>query len=110
MEVAVYNIKGEDTGRKVTLTMMCSLRDLSEGNADHTFYLDVNAVPGQPAPGHPQEQGAQRSLRPSSPVSSVVRKVVAAHVAVTSTLRAYRGGGTVSVPVRATTALSLTRK
>ena len=37
MEVAVYNIKGEDTGRKVTLNDEVFSRDLSEGIDEHTI-------------------------------------------------------------------------
>ena len=36
MEVAVFSIKGEDTGRKVTLNDDVFARDLEKGNADHT--------------------------------------------------------------------------
>ena len=41
MELAVFNIKGEDTGRKVVLNDEVFGRDLSLGNAEHTLYLDV---------------------------------------------------------------------
>ena len=41
MELAVFNIKGEDTGRKVVLNDEVFGRDLNLGNAEHTLYLDV---------------------------------------------------------------------
>ena len=55
MEVAVYNIKGEDTGRKITLNDEIFARDLSEGNAEHTLYLDVKQFLGN------QRQGTHKS-------------------------------------------------
>ncbi len=85
MEVAVYNIKGEDTGRKITFNDDVFARDLSVGNADHTLYLDVKQFLGN------QRQGTHKS-KERSEVSGSTRKlgrqkVAAAHVAVTSTLR-----------------------
>ena len=68
MEVAVYNIKGEDTGRKVTLNDEVFSRDLSEGNADHTIHLDV-----QPYLGN-QRQGTHKS-KERSEVSGSTRKL-----------------------------------
>lgn len=68
MEVAVYNIKGEDTGRKVTLKDEVFARDLSEGNADHTIYLDVKQYLGN------QRQGTHKS-KERSEVSGSTRKL-----------------------------------
>ena len=68
MEVAVYNIKGEDTGRKVTLKDEVFARDLSEGNADHTLYLDIKQYLGN------QRQGTHKS-KERSEVSGSTRKL-----------------------------------
>ena len=68
MEVAVYNIKGEDTGRKVTLNDEVFSRDLSEGNAEHTLYLDVKQYLGN------QRQGTHKS-KERSEVSGSTRKL-----------------------------------
>lgn len=68
MEVAVYNIKGEDTGRKITLNDDVFARDLSEGNADHTIYLDVKQFLGN------QRQGTHKS-KERSEVSGSTRKL-----------------------------------
>ena len=68
MEVAVYNIKGEDTGRKVTLKDEVFARDLSEGNADHTIYLDIKQFLGN------QRQGTHKS-KERSEVSGSTRKL-----------------------------------
>ncbi len=68
MEVAVYNIKGEDTGRKVTLNDEVFSRDLSEGNAEHTIYLDVKQYLGN------QRQGTHKS-KERSEVSGSTRKL-----------------------------------
>ena len=68
MEVAVYNIKGEDTGRKVTLNDEVFARDLSEGNADHTLYLDVKQYLGN------QRQGTHKS-KERSEISGSTRKL-----------------------------------
>ena len=54
MEVAVYNIKGQDTGRKITLNDEVFARDLSEGNAEHTLYLDIKQYLGN------QRQGTRK--------------------------------------------------
>ncbi|MCM1152103.1 MAG: 50S ribosomal protein L4 [Muribaculum sp.] len=69
MEVAVFNIKGEDTGRKVTLNDEVFARDLSEGNADHTLYLDVKQYLGN------QRQGTHKS-KERSEVSGSTRKLI----------------------------------
>ena len=55
MELAVYNIKGEDTGRKVTLNEEVFGRDLEAGNAEHTLYLDIKQYLGN------QRQGTHKS-------------------------------------------------
>ena len=68
MEVAVYNIKGEDTGRKITLNDEVFGRDLTEGNADHTLYLDVKQFLGN------QRQGTHKS-KERSEVSGSTRKL-----------------------------------
>ena len=68
MEVAVYNIKGEDTGRKVTLNDEVFARDLTEGNADHTIYLDIKQYLGN------QRQGTHKS-KERSEVSGSTRKL-----------------------------------
>jgi len=68
MEVAVYNIKGEDTGRKVTLNDAVFARDLSEGNAEHTIYLDVKQYLGN------QRQGTHKS-KERSEISGSTRKL-----------------------------------
>lgn len=68
MEVAVYNIKGEDTGRKVTLNDEAFSRDLSEGNAEHTIYLDIKQYLGN------QRQGTHKS-KERSEVSGSTRKL-----------------------------------
>ncbi len=68
MELAVYNIKGEDTGRKVTLNDEVFSRDLSEGNAEHTLYLDIKQFLGN------QRQGTHKS-KERSEVSGSTRKL-----------------------------------
>ncbi|MDE5842377.1 MAG: 50S ribosomal protein L4 [Muribaculaceae bacterium] len=96
MEVAVYNIKGEDTGRKVTLNDEVFGRDLSEGNADHTLYLDIKQYLGN------QRQGTHKS-KERSEVSGSTRKLIrqkggggARRGDINSPL--LRGGGTVFGP------------
>ncbi|MDE5807956.1 MAG: hypothetical protein K2H76_07540 [Muribaculaceae bacterium] len=44
MELAVYNIKGEDTGRKITLNDEVFARDLEKGNAEHNLSLDLYLI------------------------------------------------------------------
>lgn len=68
MEAVVYNIKGEDTGRKVTLKEDVFGRDLTEGNADHTLYLDIKQYLGN------QRQGTHKS-KERSEVSGSTRKL-----------------------------------
>ena len=68
MEVAIYNIKGEDTGRKVNLNDEVFARDLSQGNADHTLYLDIKQYLGN------QRQGTHKS-KERSEVAGSTRKL-----------------------------------
>ena len=68
MELAVFNIKGEDTGRKVVLTDEVFGRDLSLGNAEHTLYLDVKQYLAN------QRQGTHKS-KERSEVSGSTRKL-----------------------------------
>lgn len=68
MEVAVFNIKGEDTGRKIVLNDAVFGLDLNEGNADHTIYLDVKQYLGN------QRQGTHKS-KERSEVSGSTRKL-----------------------------------
>ena len=69
MELAVYNIKGEDTGRKITLSDEIFARDLQEGNAEHTLYLDIKQYLGN------QRQGTHKS-KERSEVSGSTRKLI----------------------------------
>lgn len=69
MEVAVFNIKGEDTGRKVTLNDEVFGRNLTDGNAEHTLYLDVKQYLGN------QRQGTHKS-KERSEVSGSTRKLI----------------------------------
>ena len=68
MEVAVFNIKGEDTGRKIVLSDEVFARDLTEGNADHTLYLDIKQYLGN------QRQGTHKS-KERSEVSGSTKKL-----------------------------------
>ena len=68
MELAVFNIKGEDTGRKVVLNDEVFGRDLTLGNADHTLYLDVKQYLAN------QRQGTHKS-KERSEVSGSTRKL-----------------------------------
>ena len=69
MELSVYNIKGEDTGRKVTLNDDIFARNLEEGNAEHTLYLDVKQYLGN------QRQGTHKS-KERSEISGSTRKLI----------------------------------
>ena len=96
MEVAVFNIKGEDTGRKVVLNDEVFARNLSEGNAEHTLYLDIKQYLGN------QRQGTHKS-KERSEVSGSTRKLIrqkggggARRGAINSPL--LRGGGRVFGP------------
>ena len=78
MEVNVYNIKGEDTGRKVTLNE--SIFGIEPN--DHAIYLDVKQFMAN------QRQGTHKSKEREAKsadllVKSVVRKVAAVLVVVT---------------------------
>ncbi len=82
MEVAVYNIKGEDTGRKVMLNdAVFAVETPSDSNPAHVIYLDVKQYLAN------QRQGTHKSKERSEVLhaSSAVKKAVAALVAVTST-------------------------
>lgn len=68
MELAVYNIKGEDTGRKVSLNEEVFGRDLEKGNAEHSLYLDIKQYLGN------QRQGTHKS-KERSEVSYSTRKM-----------------------------------
>ena len=68
MELAVFNIKGEDTGRKFVLNDEVFGRDLSLGNAEHTLYLDVKQYLAN------QRQGTHKS-KERSEVSGSTRKL-----------------------------------
>ena len=68
MELSVYNIKGEDTGRKVTLNDEVFALDLSKGIAEHTIYLDIKQYLGN------QRQGTHKS-KERSEVSGSTRKL-----------------------------------
>ena len=68
MELAVFNIKGDDTGRKVVLNDEVFGRDLSLGNAEHTLYLDVKQYLAN------QRQGTHKS-KERSEVSGSTRKL-----------------------------------
>ncbi len=69
MEVAVFNIKGEDTGRKVVLNDEVFGRNLTEGNAEHTLYLDIKQYLGN------QRQGTHKS-KERSEISGSTRKLI----------------------------------
>ena len=69
MEVTVYNIKGEDTGRKVVLNdEVFALNLENEGNAEHTLYLDIKQYLGN------QRQGTHKS-KERSEVSYSTKKM-----------------------------------
>ena len=69
MELAVYNIQGKETGRKVTLSEEVFARNLEEGNAEHTLYLDIKQYLGN------QRQGTHKS-KERSEVSGSTRKLI----------------------------------
>lgn len=68
MEVAVYNLKGEDTGRKVTLNDDVFALSVAEGNPAHVVYLDVKQFLAN------QRQGTHKS-KERSEVSGSTRKL-----------------------------------
>ena len=69
MEVAVYNIKGEDTGRKVMLNdAVFAVETPSDSNPAHVIYLDVKQYLAN------QRQGTHKS-KERSEVSGSTRKL-----------------------------------
>lgn len=68
MEVAVYNIKGEDTGRKILLNDAVFGIEDTEGNPAHVVYLDVKQYLAN------QRQGTHKS-KERSEVSGSTRKL-----------------------------------
>lgn len=69
MEVAVYNIKGEDTGRKVMLNdAVFAVEATNESNPAHVIYLDVKQYLAN------QRQGTHKS-KERSEVSGSTRKL-----------------------------------
>ena len=73
MELAIYNVKGEDTGRKAQLNDEVFAIEANE----HAVYLDVKQYLAN------QRQGTHKSKERS--VSFTSRRVAAAAVSVTST-------------------------
>ena len=102
MEVAVYNIKGEDTGRKVTLNDSVFAIEPNE----HVLYLAVKQYLAN------QRQGTHKSKERFREVlaSFTSKKVEAAHVSVTSILRCCVVEAVCSVRVLAIIVSSLIRK
>ena len=69
MEVAVYNIKGQDTGRKITLNdEVFAYTSGNEANPEHVVYLDVKQHLAN------QRQGTHKS-KERSEVSGSTRKL-----------------------------------
>ena len=69
MEIAVYNIKGEDTGRKITLNdEVFAIQPGSDANPEHTVYLDVKQYLAN------QRQGTHKS-KERSEISGSTRKL-----------------------------------
>lgn len=68
MEVAVYNIKGEDTGRKILLNDAVFGIEDTEGNPAHVVYLDVKQYLAN------QRQGTHKS-KERSEISGSTRKL-----------------------------------
>lgn len=77
MEVNVYNIKGEDTGRKITLNE--SIFGIEPN--DHAIYLDVKQFMANQRQVHTSQRKEAKSV--VLLVKSVARKVVVVHVVVT---------------------------
>ena len=79
MELAIYNIKGEDTGRKAQLNDAVFAIEANE----QAVYLDVKQYLAN------QRQGTHKSKARFrvQPASSTSRRAAAAAVSVTSTLR-----------------------
>ena len=99
MELAVYNIKGEDTGRKVELSEEVFGIEPNE----HAIYLDVKQYLAN------QRQGTHKS-KERSEVSGSTRKLAAAAVSATSTHLFWWVADVYSVPVPATIVSSSTRR
>lgn len=69
MEVAVYNIKGEDTGRKIVLNdEVFAYQSSNTANPEHTVYLDVKQYLAN------QRQGTHKS-KERSEISGSTRKL-----------------------------------
>ncbi len=68
MELAVYNIKGEDTGRKILLNDAVFGIEDTEGNPAHVVYLDVKQYLAN------QRQGTHKS-KERSEISGSTRKL-----------------------------------
>ena len=68
MEVAVFNLKGEDTGRKVVLNDEVFAYESKDGNPAHTVYLDVKQYLAN------QRQGTHKS-KERSEISGSTRKL-----------------------------------
>lgn len=68
MEVAIYNLKGEDTGRKIVLNDNVFGIENKEGNPAHTVYLDVKQYLAN------QRQGTHKS-KERSEISGSTRKL-----------------------------------
>jgi large subunit ribosomal protein L4 len=69
MELAVFNIKGEDTGRKIVLNDdVFAYQSSSEANPAHTLYLNIKQYLGN------QRQGTHKS-KERSEVSGSTRKL-----------------------------------
>lgn len=69
MEVAVYNIKGEDTGRKITLNdEVFAVQSGNDANPEHTVYLDVKQYLAN------QRQGTHKS-KERSEIAGSTRKL-----------------------------------
>lgn len=77
MEVNVYNIKGEDTGRKITLNE--SIFGIEPN--DHAIYLDVKQFMANSVRVHTSQRKEAKSA--VLLVKSVARKVAVVHVVVT---------------------------
>lgn len=69
MEVKVFNIKGEDTGRKVTLNdEVFAYKSAEDKNPEHTLYLDIKQYLGN------QRQGTHKT-KERSEISGSTRKL-----------------------------------
>lgn len=68
MEVKIFNLKGEDTGRKIELNDSVFAIENKEGNPEHTVYLDVKQYLAN------QRQGTHKS-KERSELSGSTRKL-----------------------------------